>query len=298
MYIIIKYNWWGYNRYIILFFQLFNIIKFPFILFNINHFFLSKFFYTPLLYNHHQSINTQQVNYITKNMFQNSTIIFKKQNNIFQFLKKFYFILFYKNNFNFKNNNFNFSLLNKIYMYKTTSHVFSYDVVNLYNRWTTLYWILYNIFYYDNKILIFGTYEYRKEIFALNWNKLIFTWNLWQYIQWWFILKTNRYNKQTRLFFKQLLVININILIFLNIFYHFRLINSIKYSCIQTIGLVPITFSINFYLLSIIIFELSFYIQFYFLYFLIFIKKYALSTQYLQYFKLWIFNKQRLYYLV
>ncbi len=212
-------------------------------------------------------------------------------NSIFVFLEQFYFILFYKNNFTLPINSFNFNIIDSLYIYQKKINILSFNLYKLYYRWTNTYWLLFNIIYYNNKYLLFATPDYKNEIFALNWFHLKCSWELWKYFSYWFLLKINRYNKQTRLFFNQLKKININIIIIINVFYHFKLVNLFKKFHFNTIGLLPIQVIPNFFLISIIIFDLNFFIQFYFLYFLLYLKRLVFDIKHVLYFKFWLFMK-------
>ncbi len=210
------------------------------------------------------------------------------------FFRKFYFILFYKNNFSFPVNTVHWHLLTNAYTVNNTA-ILKYNLLLLYNRWTNTYWLLWHFFYYRGRLLLFGTSEFKKELLAMNWVNNKYTWEEWTYINYWFIFKTNRYNKHTRLFFKQLFKLAIYILIFLNFYYHFRLINFLKYQPFITIGLLPLHLTKSFFLLPILVFELNFYLQFYFLYFCLFIKQNALMVKYFFYYNYWLATKFLLY---
>lgn len=222
------------------------------------------------------------------------SVVKDRRTPLLTFFRKFYFILFYKNNFSFPVNTVHWHLLTNAYTVNNVV-ILKYNLLLLYNRWTNTYWLLWHFFFYRGRLLLFGTAEFKKELLAMNWVNNKYTWEEWTYINYWFIFKTNRYNKHTRLFFKQLFKLAIYILIFLNFYYHFRLVNFLKYQPFITIGLLPLHLTKSFFLLPILIFELNFYLQFYFLYFCLFIKQNALLVKYFFYYNYWLATKFLLY---
>ena len=58
-------------------------------------------------------------------------------------------------------------------------------------------------------------------------------------MNYWFVFKTNRYNKQTRLFFKQLVGAGYDFFVIIDPLYHFRLMNFTQLHHFNTVGLVP-----------------------------------------------------------
>lgn len=220
-----------------------------------------------------------------RDIFQQNTNIILN-NNINTKLKYIYdFKTFFLFNFLY-----HFTSFNSFFKYHHYFHFFFYknfkknfvliDSRKLLNRWKNAQNLIFNVYYYQFLPLIFGSFDFKQEILALNWNNLKLDLMFWRYSFTFFFFKINKYGFKINQFYNKLSLYNFNFFFISNSLYHYKNIfyfNKLKF---YTIG--PVSSNISPWLLSYPIPALSinFLIEYFFLKFLILLEKNALYFKY------------------
>lgn len=111
------------------------------------------------------------------------------------------------------------------------------------NRWKNSQNLIFAIYYYEFNPFIFGSFDYKNEILALNWNDSFFDFKLWKYCCNFFIFKINKYGEKVFFFYNKLLNFDISFFIISNSAYHYKNLYYFNRLKIFTVGLVNSNFS-------------------------------------------------------
>lgn len=193
-------------------------------------------------------------------------------------------------NFFFFNFLFTFSSLTSFFNYNHNHQFFFMkdfkknliitDTVKFLNRWKNGYNFIFNIYYYSLVSLLFGSFEFKNEILAINWHHSKFDLNFWKYSFIFFIFKTNRFSLKINHFFNKLSMSDINFFFVSNVFYHYKNIHYMTKFKFFSIG--PVNSNLSPWLLSYSLpsFSTNLIIEYFFLKFLILTEKRALYAKY------------------
>lgn len=192
---------------------------------------------------------------------------FMKITNVFIFgYRYFYFFLFF-----FNSNNYN-----EVYEYSTFKNKNFYkgslsNIASLFSKWSGFYNFIYNFFYYNNIMYIFGPLFFKNEVLSFNWTVWHSTFALWRNTFNMFFDR-HRYSDTTLYFIKR--KIGVTTALIADSEYHKFLINSLKLEYIGTLAIVNssvtspwnITYPVFF-------FNYNLYVSLFFSRFVILIKK-------------------------
>lgn len=211
----------------------------------------------------------------------------KKTSSLFYRFLDFFFLFNYNlNNSKFKINHF-FKLL---YINDFKHNSISINVTKIFAKWNDFYNFLFNIFYYNYNILLFGSYLFKNEISALNWINFNLEMNAWRYCFPFFTLKTNIFNKKIDFFFNKLKSSNFDFFLITDSHYHFKNLYFFKKYKFFTIALNDLNLNPNLFNYSIPVISSNNLVQFFFLKFTILIQKNVRLFKYNFFKKIWICN--------
>jgi len=237
------------------------------------------------------------------NYFVNQKIFIKNTNyNIFKF-QKTNFLNLNKNSNNlyyFVNFFINYKIYNLYYKKITSKNTilnfenskFKKKILFYYNtnfkKIFFLNHILFYIFYYNLKLMIFGNKFFKNEILSLNWNLWKFSYNLWKFSYVFFFFNVNSFNLNLFNFFFKMRNYNYSIVIIGDIISQFNYLYYFNKFSYISIGLIPITHNPWSLTYGLHIYTWNLINQFLFFYWIIFLKKKILILKYYLYFQ--IFN--------
>lgn len=236
---------------------------FKFIIFKNNKFNTSTVFIRFIKLNAFQSeIKKLSINFNnTQNKKINENEIFLKIEKKCDFIKFSNFCKFDKNIFFNKNRNNRFSSLfptfNFLYLFTSFdyfskhNHFFyffyfknykknflSINLNKFLNRWKNAQNLIFAVYYYEFSPLVFGSFDYKNEILALNWANSFLDLKLWKYCCNFFIFKINKYGEKVFYFYNKLLDSDMNFFIISNASYHYKNLYYFNKLKIFTLGLV------------------------------------------------------------
>lgn len=180
--------------------------------------------------------------------------------------------------------NGNFKLF---YIKDFTDKIVVLDVPTFFKRWKDSYSLLFNIFWYELNLTIFGSPFFKIETLSLNWHSNAFDINFWKYFHPFFIFKSNEYGKVVDFFFEKLNQHNKGFFIISDCFYHFKNAHYLKKKNYYTIGLVDVRTDPWLVTYPIVSFFESFVTQLFFLKLLVFIHRQALLLRYNLFKNIW-----------
>lgn len=149
------------------------------------------------------------------------------------------------------------------------------------NRWKDAQNLIFNIFYYKFLPLIFGSFDFKNEILALNWSNSKFEINFWKYSFSFYVFKTNRYGLKINHFYSKLSSSDINFFFISNPLYHYKNLyyfNKLKFFSIGPVGSNVSPWILSYPLPAV---SISSLIEYFFLKFLILLEKNALYFKYI-----------------
>lgn len=149
------------------------------------------------------------------------------------------------------------------------------------NRWKDAQNLIFNIFYYKFLPLVFGSFDFKNEILALNWNNLKFEINFWKYSFSFFVFKTNRYGLKINHFYNKLILADVNFLFISNPLYHYKNLyyfNKLKFFSIGPVGSNISPWTLSYPLPAV---SISSLIEYFFLKFLVLLEKNATYFKYI-----------------
>jgi hypothetical protein len=186
-----------------------------------------------------------------------------------------------------------------VYKYLFVNFYYKNVVINnnkFITKWIDFYLLMFNIFYFNFKFLTFGSFLFKNEILALNWNWSSIEINYWKYFYSFFIFKTNKFSEKIDFFFKRIYDNGINFSLITDCYYHYKCIYYLKKNNFFMLGLTNSSinpWSIDFALPTL---NNNFFSQFFFFKFLILISKYSLNLKYINFKQSWFnffyFNKK------
>lgn len=180
---------------------------------------------------------------------------------------------------------FNFRVLNLLKL-KNNSLVF--EPTSFFKKWHHIYLFLYNLFYFNQFPLIYGSPFCRKEILALNWSLNFFDFTTWKHTATVFTLKAPVYSQKYLLFFKRFLNCKISSVCITDIQFHFRTLHYLRKYNFFTMAFIPVgidPWSVSF---AFPILQDNFFMQLFFFKFFFLIRKHAMREKFILYKKLWV----------
>jgi len=193
-------------------------------------------------------------NFHTKNKTQFNSFYLIKLNNTPSNIKLIKFVNLERNyNFFLFNFFYIFIVINNFYINNLNLLHFSWKsfflknlqlgIINfksIYTRWKNIYFLFFNLFYYNIKLVVFGNFFLKKEISSLNWlslGKIFYKWKLvWSF----FSLKPNKVLNFSNYIFFNFKIKGLNIALVLDILYHSKNLNYLKLNNFYILALVPL----------------------------------------------------------
>ena len=168
---------------------------------------------------------------------------------------------------------------------------FFLNLTRILRKWVDSYSLLINLFYFNWKLITLGSPTFSKETLALNWSCSKLNTHIWKYCFSYFIFNLNTYNMNTKLFFKKLPKLGVNLVLVADTRYHYKNIRYLAWANLHTIGLVdfslnPWIFNFSLFVTLLDRFTISFFYSL-----VMMTHKYALFFKYILYRNLWINNK-------
>jgi hypothetical protein len=115
------------------------------------------------------------------------------------------------------------------------------SVRKLFETWTRSYLLLFNLFFYRLDVLVFGTPDFRYEIFSINWDTLSILSNFFKYERLFLFIAPSRINPYGDKTFKLLHQTGFTTALIIDTVYHQRNITYLHRAGFYTIGGVPTT---------------------------------------------------------
>ena len=118
------------------------------------------------------------------------------------------------------------------------------NVNKFYNRWKDVYYLIFNLFYYEIELLTFGTSLFRSEVLSLNWqsmNKFKF---MWRYTKPFLSFRPNKITTYGDFVFYRLNLLGLRLALVVDVLYHNKTIYYLHRSGFYSIGLVPVNYNI------------------------------------------------------
>jgi len=165
--------------------------------------------------------------------------------------------------------------------------VYVMDISKFFKRWSDIYGLLFNIFFYNYTPIFFGTPVFKNETLALNWYFSDLDTNMWKYAFPFFIYKLSSFNKKFEFFLEKLKTANISFYFIIDCFYHLKLLPLFNKQNLYTIGLV--SNNTNPWLVSypVPVLSSNLFAQFFFLKLLTYVQKHTLFTKYIFFRNVW-----------
>jgi hypothetical protein len=112
-----------------------------------------------------------------------------------------------------------------------------------------MYYFLFNLFYFDTELMVFGTSFFKKELLSFNWkvtNSLKF---IWRYTLPFLYLRSNKITDYGYYVFNKLRLSGLRTAFVVDVMYHSKTLYYLHRSHFYTLGVVPTNvsaFSVNF----------------------------------------------------
>lgn len=164
---------------------------------------------------------------------------------------------------------------------------YTLNINKIINRWKSSYFLIFNIFYYNFSIFIFGSHLFKNEISALNWISNDWNWNTWRYHFNFFTLRTNVFNKKIEFFYEKLAALELDFFFITDPHFHFKNIYFFNKFKFFTVALTDINLDPTLFSYHIPIATSNTLFQFFFFKFLILINREVKYTKYDLYKKIW-----------
>ena len=119
------------------------------------------------------------------------------------------------------------------------------NVSKFYTRWKDVYYLLFNLFYYELEVLTFGSSFFKSELLALNWQSMSRFKFMWRYTKPFLSLRPNKINIYGDFIFYRLNLLGMRVALITDILYHSKTIYYLHRSSFYTLGLVPVNYNLN-----------------------------------------------------
>jgi len=150
----------------------------------------------------------------------------------------------------------------------------------LLKRWEDSQGLIFNIYYYNITPLLFGSFDFKNEILAVNWNYLKIDINFWRYSYPFFIFKTNKYDTKTKHFYNKINLHELNMFFISNPNFHFKNLYYFSQQRFFTLAIIPSNISPWLVSYPIPVLAINHLMEYYFLKLLIFLEKNAILYKY------------------
>jgi hypothetical protein len=110
-------------------------------------------------------------------------------------------------------------------------------------KWTNSYLLLINLFFFNSNFFVLGSPAFSKETLSLNWYHSKLNFNVWRFCFPYVSLYLNKFSLKTKIFFKKIHKLGINLILVGDTSFHFRNLNYILKSNVYSLGLVDFTLS-------------------------------------------------------
>nr|QPL15885.1 ribosomal protein S2 [Strombidium sp.] len=173
------------------------------------------------------------------------------------------------------------------YFYHSSNGIYITNFLNLIKIWKKMYYLIYNLFYFNINMLLFGSTAYKKEVFSFNFNLNKYFLKYLRYFNLYFTVEKFQINTVYKYVFYKLNLEGIKAAFILDTYHHKNSLYYLQKYYYFTIGITPLTQDITLTNFSIPIFLNTLMNQFFFYRLLLIIKKNAIKNQYLQKKKYW-----------
>lgn len=119
------------------------------------------------------------------------------------------------------------------------------SVNKLFQRWKDVYYLIFNLFYYEIELLTFSTSFFRFEILSLNWRIMSKFKFMWRYTKPFLTSKPNKITTHGDFIFYRLNLLGLRVSLIVDILYHSKTVYYLHRAGFYTIGLVPVNYNIN-----------------------------------------------------
>ena len=119
------------------------------------------------------------------------------------------------------------------------------NVNKFFTRWKDVYYLMFNLFYYELDLLTFGTSFFKNEILSINWQSMSRFKFMWRYTRPFFALRPNKITTYGDFVFYRLNLLGLRVGLIIDVLYHSKTIYYLHRSGFYTVGLVPVNYNIN-----------------------------------------------------
>lgn len=119
------------------------------------------------------------------------------------------------------------------------------NITKLFNRWKDVYYLTFNLFYYEIELLTFSTSFFRSEILSLNWQVMSKFKFMWRYTKPFLTSKPNKITTYGDFIFYRLNLLGLRVSLVVDVLYHSKTIYYLHRAGFYSIGLVPVNYNIN-----------------------------------------------------
>lgn len=204
----------------------------------------------------------------------------------FSLSKLFSFFLIF--NYNTRNSQFDTNQYLKFFYLKSSAGAGRFFNINkIFNRWKQANLFIYNIFYYNFNIFIFGSPLFKTEILSLNWIYNDFDANAWRYYFNFFMFKNGVFDKKVEFFYQKLQSFGIDFYFVTDPSYHYKNIYFFNKFKFFTVALFDINLKFDLFSYSIPTSGSNFLFQFFFFKLLLTLYKESQTFRYGIYKKTW-----------
>ena len=148
-------------------------------------------------------------------------------------------------------------------------------------RWKQAYYLLFNLFFYDIPLIVFGTTFFRKELLSFNWKSTPKLLSVWRYVSPFFFFKPSKIFDAANFIFLRLRMLGLNVALVLDITYHIKTLYYLNTTTFYTIGVVPINLNMHSVNFALPTSSDSLFTQLFFLRFFLVLKKSTKKKVYL-----------------
>ena len=119
------------------------------------------------------------------------------------------------------------------------------NINKLFNRWKDVYYLVFNLFYYEIELLTFSTSFFRSEVLSLNWQVMSKFKFMWRYTKPFLTSKPNKITTYGDFIFYRLNLLGLRVSLVVDVLYHSKTIYYLHRAGFYSIGLVPVNYNIN-----------------------------------------------------
>jgi len=110
-------------------------------------------------------------------------------------------------------------------------------------RWQSAYYFLFNLFYFNMEVMVFGTSFFKKELLSFNWKTTNHLKFMWRYTLPFLFLRSNKITNYGYFVFNRLRMLGMRTAFVVDVLYHNKTLYYLHRSNFYTLGVVPTNYS-------------------------------------------------------